>query len=304
MAGSSIEVIIPVRNMAEHLPKVLGPLQAQLAADDVVTVIDDASSDDTQTVARSLGAEVVTLAESRGPYYARQIVASRSTADILLFIDGRCRPLPGLLDAHREMLSRPGTALSCTDVRTLSGPTLAARVAAQLQPFSVPTRGAVPGKPPYYPTANLGIAKAAFDAVGGFRAMRSGGDSDICWRIQEQGLGTMAVDPRVLMEWEPRTSLRELARQWKRYGRGTAYLRWAYRMDPAAQVLPSGKPSLRSAVSSFGPKLEELRSELRKSPTQLAAGAAINVMFQYGYHAEKRKQSEFTMPVTYDLTAK
>jgi hypothetical protein len=74
-------------------------------------------------------------------------------------------------------------------------------------------------------------------------------------------------------------------------------------MDPAAKALPAEKPSLRSAVSSFGPKLGELRAELRKSPAQLAAGAAINVMFQYGYHAEKRKQSEFTMPVTYDLTA-
>jgi glycosyltransferase involved in cell wall biosynthesis len=298
VVNTSVEVIIPVRNMAEHLPKVLGPLRAQFTGDDVVTVIDDASTDDTAAVARSLGAKVVSLTESRGPYYARQIVARRSAADILLFIDGRCRPLPGLIDAHRELQSRPGVALSCTDVRTLSGPTPAARVAALLQPFSVPTRGAVPGKPPYYPTANLGIDRTAFESVGGFRAMRSGGDADICWRIQEQGLGTMAVDPRILMEWEPRTSVRELARQWKRYGRGTAYLRWAYRMDPVAQT--AAKPSIASTLSSA---LGELRTELRKSPAQLVAGAAINVMFQYGYHAEKRKRSEFTMPKTYDLTS-
>ena len=294
MVNKSIEVIIPVRNMAEHLPKVLLPLLTQFTGDDVVTVIDDASTDGTGEVARSLGAKVVDLTQSRGPYYARQIVARRSTADILLFIDGRCRPLPGLLDAHRELQSRPGVALSCTDVRTLSGPTPAARVAALLQPFSVPTRGAVPGKPPYYPTANLGIDRLALESVGGFRAMRSGGDADICWRIQEQGLGAMAVDPRILMEWEPRTTVRELARQWKRYGRGTAYLRWAYRQDPVAQT--PARPPLKS-------KLVELRTELRKSPAQILAGAAINVMFQYGYHAEKRKRSEFTMPKTYDLTS-
>ena len=301
MVNKSVEVIIPVRNMAEHLPRVLTPLQAQFTGDDVVTVIDDASNDGTGAVARSLGANVVNLNESRGPYYARQIVARQSTADILLFMDGRCRPLPGLLDAHRELQSRPGVALSCTDVRTRSGPTVAARVAAQLQPFSVPTRGAVPGKPPYYPTANLGIGSAAFGSVGGFRAMRSGGDADICWRIQEQGLGTMEVDPRILMEWEPRTSVRELARQWKRYGRGTAYLRWAYRMDPVAQA--SAKPPLASTISSLRPRLGELRTELRKSPAQILAGAAINVMFQYGYHAEKRRRVEFTMPKTYDLTS-
>ncbi|WP_193047464.1 glycosyltransferase [Mycolicibacterium baixiangningiae] len=298
MAGNSIEIIIPVRNMASHLTKLLPPLMEQVTGDDVVTVINDASTDDTEKLARSHGADVVTLTGSRGPYYARQIVASRSTADILLFVDGRCRPLPGLLDAHRRLQAQPGVALSCTDVLTLSGPTLAARIAALVQPFRVPTRGAVPGKPPYYPTANLGVDKAAFDAVGGFRAMRSGGDSDICWRIQEEGLGTMAVDSRVLMHWEPRQSLSELASQWKRYGRGTAYLRWAYRMEDGPA------PSLRQrAVSSVTPDLADLRAQLRKSPAQIIAGAAVNVMFQYGYHAEKRKTPEFAMPVTYDLTA-
>ena len=102
MAKQTIEVIVPVRDMAGHLPKLLRPLMAQLADGDRVTVVDDASSDDTASVARFSGANVVTLTGSKGPYYARQVAASRSTADTLLFIDGRCRPLPGLLDAHRE----------------------------------------------------------------------------------------------------------------------------------------------------------------------------------------------------------
>jgi glycosyltransferase involved in cell wall biosynthesis len=300
VAENSIEVIIPVRNMVDHLTKVIPPLVSQLADGDRVTVVNDASTDDTEAVARAMGAGVVTLAESRGPYYARQVVGSRSTADILVFIDGRCRPLPGLLDAHRDLQSHPGVALSCTDVRTLSGPTLAARMAALMQPFSIPCRGAVPGKPEYYPTANLGIDRIAFEKVGGFRAMRSGGDSDICWRIQEQGLGGMAVDTRVLMEWEPRTTLRKLASQWKRYGRGTAYLRWAYRTDGATKT--DNSPSLRSAIASVGPKLMELRAELRRPPVELLARAAINVMFQYGYFAEKLKSSDFAMPGTYDLS--
>ncbi len=297
MAGSTIEVIIPVRDMAAHLPKVLGPLSDQLAAGDRITVVDDASTDDTGAVAASFGVNVVTLTESRGPYYARQLVGCRSSADILLFIDGRSRPLPGLLDAHRRLQSHRGVALSCTDVRTLSGDTLGARTTALIQPFSLPCRGAVPGKPDYYPTANLGIKRSAFDEVGGFRSMRSGGDSDICWRIQEQGLGELAVDRRVLMHWEPRTSFREVARQWKRYGRGTAYLRWAYRGHYRHN---GGSTSLRSAVLSLGPKFRELRTEMRRPPMELLARGAVNVMFQYGYHAEKRKRAEFTMPATYD----
>src|SRR5687768_14893161 len=133
MAGKTIEVIIPVRDMADHLPKLLQPLLDQLSAGDRVTVVNDASTDRTEAVALSLGANVVTVTESRGPYYARQLAASKSSADILLFIDGRCRPLPGLLAAHRTLQDQPGVALSCTNVRTVTGPTLAARMAAKMQ---------------------------------------------------------------------------------------------------------------------------------------------------------------------------
>jgi glycosyltransferase involved in cell wall biosynthesis len=295
MVGKSIEVIIPVRNMADHLPKVLEPLLDQLADSDRVTVVDDASTDDTAAAARAFGVNVVSLTDSQGPYYARQLVASRSTAGILLFVDGRSRPLPGLLEGHRALQEDPGVVLSCTYVRTLSGPTLAARIAPLVHNFSIPRVGAVPGKPDYFPTANLGIDRAAFEKVGGFRKMRSGGDSDICWRIQEQSLGTLGVDPRVLMEWEPRATMRELVSQFKRYGRGTAYLRWAYRMDALANGTRSqSRPTLAESWRIT-------RSALRRTPVEHLALAITGPVFQFGYWSEKRRTSQFTMPVHYDL---
>lgn len=299
MTGQTIEVIIPVRDMADHLPGLLRPLLDQLSDGDRVTVVDDASGDDTAAVARSLGANVITLAKSGGPYYARQVAASRSAADILLFIDGRCRPLPGLLDAHRALQSRPGIVLSCTNVRTLSGPTLAARMAAKMQPFMLPRGGGamkavvglVPPRPDYYPTCNLGIDRIAFEKVDGFRAMRGGGDLDICWRIQDQSLGTIGTDTRVLMEWEPRASLRDLASQWKRYGNSNAYIRWAHRNDNLAKVDPA------SSYVSPSEAWATARTELRRSPSELAAIAVLGLAFQYGYFAAQFKRSEFEMPV-------
>jgi hypothetical protein len=74
----------------------------------------------------------------------------------------------------------------------------------------------------YFATCNLGVRSSAYRAVGGFRQMRSGGDADLCWRIQQAGLGHMGVDRRVLMEWQPRTSLWELVEQFYRYGKCTA----------------------------------------------------------------------------------
>jgi len=304
MAGQTIDVIIPVRDMADHLPRLLRPLLDQLSDGDRVTVVDDASVDDTAAVARSLGAHVVTLTNSRGPYYARQVAASRSDADILLFIDGRCRPLPGLLDAHRALQAQPGVALSCTNVRTLSGPTVAARMAAKMQPFMLPRSGGamkavvgmVPPRPDYYPTCNLGINRIAFEKVDGFRAMRGGGDLDICWRIQDQSLGTIATDTRVLMEWEPRTAIRDLGSQWKRYGNSNAYIRWAHRnecVSKGAQV--STRLSPAEAWTT-------LRAELRRPPSELAATAILGIAFQYGYFAAQLKRKEFEMPVHFDVS--
>jgi glycosyltransferase involved in cell wall biosynthesis len=293
----SIEVIIPVRNMAAHLPQLLAPILAERSDGDVVTVANDASTDDTEDVARALGANVVTLPESRGPYYARQVAACRSGADILVFTDARCRPLPGWLEAHRELQSRPGVALSCTDVRTLSGPTLAERVAALQQLFRLQEMVGVPGRPDYYPTANLGIDRTAFVEVGGFRAMRSGGDADICWRIQDRSLGSLAADPRVLMEWQPRDSLRDLASQWKRYGGSTVYLEWVYgEYSPR----PFGTDvSLRTKLRAG---LDQVRARLRARPLEVLAGAAMDGAFMYGYVSAKLKSRQFELPVAYDLS--
>jgi glycosyltransferase involved in cell wall biosynthesis len=290
--------------MADHLPKLLQPLLDQLADGDRVTVVNDASIDETESVARALGANVVTVTNSRGPYYARQVAASKSAADTLLFIDGRCRPLPGLLDAHRELQRQPGVALSCTNVRTVSGPTLAARMAATMQPFMLPrgggamkaTIGMVPPKPDYYPTANLGIDRIAFAKVGGFRAMRGGGDLDICWRIQEQTGGTIATDTRVLMEWEPRASMRDMGSQWKRYGHSNAYLRWAHRQD---EVRSDDHPAPRhSPVEAW----TTLRAEFKRPAAELAANAVVGLAFQYGFVSAWLKRSEFEMPADFEVT--
>ena len=297
MAQKTIEVIVPVRNMADHLPKVLGPLLAQRNDGDAITVVNDASDDDTETVARSQADSVLSLARSQGPFFARQVAAAKSTADILLFVDARCRPLPGLLDAHRALQTQRGVALSCTDVRTRSGPSLAARVAAQQQHLSLGMLNkvpVVPGLPDYYPTANLGIDRTAFEKVGGFRAMSNADDADICWRIQDQSLGTIAFDTRVLMEWEPRTTMRELVGQWKRYGVSTAYAKWVYRDYPPAQY---------GAVEAVMDKLKVQPDRLRGRPIAVAARSVVDAAFMFGYWSTKLKRAQLTMPVAYDVTS-
>lgn len=296
MPAESIEIIIPARDMAGHLQKALPPLVSQLKDGDVVTVADDASSDETAAVARQLGANVISIAKSRGPYFARHVAAEKSHADVLLFVDARCRALPGLLDAHRELLSREGVALSCTDVRTLSGPSLAARVSALQQQLSLKGKVDVPGRLPWFATANLGLKRFAYQQIGGFRAMRSGADVDICWRVQREGLGELAVDHRVLMDWEPRSSMRELLSQWKRYGQATPYIEWVY-----GDMSPTSFDSDDGPVVRVWKRLTQWERAPGPRGTIVEQGAKtfVSAVSFAAYLSAKRKNEQYEMPVLY-----
>jgi GT2 family glycosyltransferase len=93
---------------------------------------------------------------------------------------------------------------------------------------------------PYYGTGNLAVRRSALEAVGGFEEVRSGGDADLCWRIQLAGLGRFVAVDRITMDWIPRTATKDLLRQWARYGRSHAHLRVQY----PRYGLTSGRPTV------------------------------------------------------------
>jgi cellulose synthase/poly-beta-1,6-N-acetylglucosamine synthase-like glycosyltransferase len=217
---------------------------------------------------------------------------------VLLFVDARCRAQPGLLDAHRSLHNTPGVALSCTEVLTRTGPSLAARVAALRQGMTLRNLVDVPGRPGYFTTANLGVSRDAFAMVGGFREMRSGADADICWRIQDRGLGSMAVDRRALMEWEPRSSMRDLASQWKRYGNSTAYLEWVY-----GDISPSNFDSAMSFRERVWQRLKEARRDSDATIVETLASVFVSAVYSFGYLTATRHSHEFSKPIPYEIDA-
>ncbi|SDI77867.1 Glycosyltransferase involved in cell wall bisynthesis [Frankineae bacterium MT45] len=291
-ANPTIEIIIPVKNMATHLRACLATLMPQLAPGDVLTVVDDGSTDETAAVATAAGARVMTPTVGSGPYAARHSAASASAADILLFVDGRCRARPGLVESHRTMLSRPGAVLSCTDMLTESGPTLAAKIASTLNPFNIDGYIGVPGRRDYYPTANLGITRAAYLAVGGFRRMRSAGDADLCWRVLDETGGSFATDRRVLMSWVPRDKMADLFEQWYRYGQSSVALN---ELHPPAEV---GRSTGAATTGRMASLLQGIRREPKKLLVLLLR-TALHVVYLAGRLRVKLSREAFTDPGLY-----
>ena len=87
LSRSTVAVVIPAYNAAEHLEKCLEQLFASQCPPDEVLVVDDGSDDSTPGVARRRCVRLFTTGERSGPAAARNLGAREAKADILFFID-------------------------------------------------------------------------------------------------------------------------------------------------------------------------------------------------------------------------
>lgn len=114
-----VAVLVPAHNESVGLIPTLSDVRSQLSAQDRLLVVADNCSDDTATVARHAGAEVIERNDPQkvGKGYAldfgvRHLAASEP--EILLVIDADCRVVPGAiaeLATTAETLQRPAQAL-------------------------------------------------------------------------------------------------------------------------------------------------------------------------------------------------
>jgi glucosyl-3-phosphoglycerate synthase len=88
MAEVSIAVIIPARNEATTISRVLGEVGVLGDLVDELVVVDDHSSDDTAVVARRAGATVVSPAAPEGKGAAMAVGLAATSSEIVVFLDG------------------------------------------------------------------------------------------------------------------------------------------------------------------------------------------------------------------------
>ncbi len=187
MARPEISVVVPVRDGAESLALLLESLRGQTldAGRFEVVVVDNGSRDAAPAeVARRAGAVVVREAWSnRG--LARNRGVDAAAADLIAFTDGDCRAAPGWLEAVRGCLDRSPLVAGPVRLATGSPPSRCERLELLWrfsQEENVRDRG-------WAASANLGIQRAAFAAIGGFDPgyHHIGEDVDLCLRAGAAG---------------------------------------------------------------------------------------------------------------------
>jgi len=91
-------VIVPVYNNARDIGECLSALTACSAFTTEIIVVDDASTDESPSVAASLGARVLRLPKNSGPSAARNYGARQAVGEILLFVDADVLVMPSHID--------------------------------------------------------------------------------------------------------------------------------------------------------------------------------------------------------------
>lgn len=265
----SVAAVLPVRDLAGLAAGCLDGLLKQTAPLDEIIVVDDGP---TPTIKAVPGVTVVP-SYGRGPYAARNVGWRHSSADVILFLDARCRPKPEWSATMARRFEEPTTALVGSDVKVQDGPSLSAHASHLQQFFLTRNTAADPYFLPYLPTCNLGARRTDLEKVGGFLEVRSGGDADLCWRILGLEGRQLRTIERPLMEWIPRDRLRDYLEQNYRYGRSHVELcrRWAAAGAEMRPPTPLGRLLARGAANAA--RLARARDRTERARHLVAIGS-------------------------------
>jgi mycofactocin glycosyltransferase len=218
----AVSVVVPFAGdsaAAERLRASLGRLR--LAPGDELVVGDNSEG----AVAAGVfddGVRVVPARAERSSYHARNAGAGLASRDWILFMDCDCTPSAELIDAYFAVRVPDRCA-------ALAGPilpdpaqrSLAARYARARGFVMIPER---PGAIPTAPTGNLLVRRAALERIGGFaEGIRSGGDVDLCRRLQEAGY-TLELRPAATVQHPHNDRLLPYLRTVARYAAGARWL--------------------------------------------------------------------------------
>jgi cellulose synthase/poly-beta-1,6-N-acetylglucosamine synthase-like glycosyltransferase len=239
-----VSVIVPIYNGEQDLPGLLECLMAQTypAAQVEYLLVDNGSRDRTpqilataadQFAAQGLTFKALSEVDIQSAYAARNTGIRAATGEFLAFTDADCYPQPGWLTALMQPFADESIGLVAGEITAFPGTTLLESYAERKHIMS--QQDTLAHKfCPYGQTANLGIRLKALAEVGLFRPyLTTGGDADICWRVQASGQWKIHYAADAAIQHRHRQTLKELRAQWYRYGKSNRYLHDLHGIDLA-----------------------------------------------------------------------
>ncbi|MBE7383032.1 MAG: glycosyltransferase [Leptolyngbya sp. SIO1E4] len=235
LGSLNVSVIVPIYNGSQDVDDLGNCLLAQTfpATQVEFLLVDNNSQDDTLSRLRrwaerashqGFGVQILSETDIQSSYAARNRGIHAAQGEILVFTDADCRPQPDWLTHILKPFEDPDVGLVAGEVAALPGNNWLEQYSDRLDVLSQ-KHTLAHSFCPYAQTANLAIRARAFNGVGLFRPyLTTGGDADICWRLQREGGWQIRFAEQAIVRHRHRRTLAELRSQWRRYGKSNKYL--------------------------------------------------------------------------------
>lgn len=216
----TVTVIVPVYNGAETVRGCIESLLSQEYPADrfQIIVVDNDSDDDTARIVQQYPVTLLHERDRQSSYAARNRGLQHATGEIVAFTDADCLP-------ERDWVSYLAAAFAAPEVAGAGGHIQDAapgndveRFVAEVQPLRNFQRLGE-GHHLSLVTANAAYRRTTLEAVDGFdERMQTGGDLDLSWRVQQQGLGEIVYVPQAIVQHRHRNTQKGMYDQFRRYG--------------------------------------------------------------------------------------
>ncbi|PSN06421.1 glycosyltransferase [filamentous cyanobacterium CCT1] len=231
----SVSVIVPIYNGEADLPGLVERLLGQQYPADRVEylLVDNGSRDRTPDLLQSTTAtaaaqgirlRALTYSAIQSSYAARNAGIAAATGDILAFTDADCQPETNWLAALVQPFEDNSVGLVAGEIKALPSRNWLERYADRqgtLSQHNTLNHSFLP----YGQTANLALRAEILGTVGLFRPhLTTGGDADLCWRIQQATDWQLVHAAEAVVYHRHRDTLKGLRSQWYRYGCSNRYL--------------------------------------------------------------------------------
>ncbi|TVQ14313.1 MAG: glycosyltransferase [Leptolyngbya sp. DLM2.Bin27] len=233
----SVSVIVPIYNGEADVPILVERLLSQQYPADRVEflLVDNGSCDRTpdllQTAAQNSPLRALTYSAIQSSYAARNAGIAAAKGDILAFTDADCQPEPGWLAALVQPFKDTSVGLVAGEIDALPSQNWLERYADRQGTLSQHNTLNHPFLP-YGQTANLAVRAKILGTVGCFRPhLTTGGDADLCWRIQQETDWQLVHAADAVVYHRHRNTLKGLRSQWHRYGCSNRYLHDLHRVE-------------------------------------------------------------------------
>lgn len=222
-AAGGLTVIIPAYNEAASIADTIHSLQAQTVAPDEIVVIDDCSTDETATVAASLGATVLRPPQNTGSKAGAQTFALGSVeTEMVMALDADTTLAPDAIEQLLPAFDDPEVAAACGSVLPRHVGTIweRGRYVEYMLAFGFFKRVQDHFQKPLISSGCFSIYRTgAVRAVGGWSTRTMAEDMDLTWTLYAAGKKVRFLPAAVSYPIEPH-DFDFLGKQLRRWSHG------------------------------------------------------------------------------------